>query len=365
MKRLLCIISSLDAGGAETFLMKVARALPTEEYQLDFVVSAEDGCYTREVLDRGGRIFFVPMRTRDLPGAMKALRRIVRDHRYEAVLKLADNPIGVMDLLAAKAGGAKRLAFRSCNALTGLSRKQKLINSLFRPVLNRVADVKLAPSLLAAEFTFGKNQARERVHLVHNAVDLSVFRFDPDGRCDVRKEFGLEDKLVVGHVGRFSKQKNHRFLLEVFRKIKEKEPRAVLVLTGTGELEEDIRRRAEELGVLSSVIFTGVRFDIPQVLSAMDVFVFPSFHEGMPNTVIEAQATGLPCVIADTITPEADITGLVQYLPLEEDAGVWADAALEAVRPQRADTRQCFADRGYDMQTVAREFVALIFGETC
>lgn len=362
MKRLLCILSSLNAGGAETFLMKVYRALPPEEYQFDFVVSAENGCYTQEVLERGGRIYFVPMRTKDLPGAFSAIRRIVKENKYEAVLKLADMPVGVVDLLAAKLGGAKRLVLRSCNALTGLTGKQKLIRAVFQPLLNLVANVKLAPSALAAEFTFGAAQARKHVLLINNGVDLTVYRYDEKDRQAIREEFSLGSKPVVGHVGRFSKQKNHAYLLKVFESIKKQAPEAVLVLVGTGELEAPIRQQVESMGLADSVIFTGVRFDVPKLLSAMDVMVFPSFHEGMPNTVIEAQATGLPCVIADTITREANITGLVQYLSLDTPPEQWAEQALAAVTCSRKDTISDFIDNQYDIQSVADQFVRLCFG---
>ena len=151
-------------------------------------------------------------------------------------------------------------------------------------------------------------------------------------------------------------------MLEVFRKIRERRADAVLLLVGVGELEADVRRRVKELGLEDAVVFVGQRFDVPRMLSAMDVFVFPSFHEGMPNTVIEAQATGLPCVIADTITPEADITGLVTYLPLEETAEHWADTALSRVRAERSDTAADFLARGYDIESVAAELIALLGG---
>lgn len=363
MKRLLCIISSLNAGGAETFLMKVFRLLPSEEYRIDFIVSEENGCYTSEVLDMGGKIFFVPTRRSDLHGAFTSIKAIVKNNRYDHVLKLGSSSTAVIDLIAAKCGGATCLALRSCNALTGLSWKEKTINMILKPVVNRVSSLKLAPSMLAAEFTFGKKQAHKNVHLIHNAVDLSVFHFDSEGREKIRNEFSLNNKFVVGHVGRFNQQKNHSFLLKVFQEILNRHENAILLLVGAGELREEIFKQADKLGILSSIVFTGVRFDIPQMLSAMDVFVFPSFHEGMPNTVIEAQATGLPCVIADTITPEADITGLVQYLSLEETAGHWAGTALAAAKQPRRDTKQDFIDHGYDMALVAWEFVSLIFGE--
>lgn len=357
MKRILCILSALTAGGAETFLMKVSRALPADEYQLDFVVSAENGCYTQEVLDRGGRIYPIPLRTKDFFGAFFGIRDVVRDNGYDAVLKLGENSLAVTDLIAAKLGGAKTLALRSCNAPTGLSVAGRSAHALLRPLLNAVSTVKLAPSDLAAEFMFGKGKP---VHLLHNGVDLQVYRYDWEGRCRIREEFSLGEKLVVGHVGRLTRQKNHRYLLEIFAKLREIREDAVLLLVGIGELEDEIRAQARELGIGDAVIFAGQRFDIPQLLSAMDVFVFPSFHEGMPNTVIEAQATGLPCVIADTITKAADITGLVQYLSLDQSPEHWARTALSALTENRMDTAPQFMEHGYDIEGVAKELLRLL-----
>ena len=361
MKRILCILSSLDAGGAETFLMKVLRSVSPEEYQFDFVVSHAGGVYSNEVLERGGRIYTVSPRKKNFFRAFRDIKRIVSKNKYRYVLKLGDSPVVSLDLLAARMGGAKHLSFRSCNALTGLSTKQKVINTVMRPFLNFIADVRLAPSKNAAEFTFGKRYARSKVYIIHNGVDLNLYHFYPCERKDVRKEFGVDNKFVVGHVGRFRLQKNHQYLLEIFKAILQQRNDAVLLLVGVGELEEQIRARVAELGLQDHVIFAGQRFDIPQVLSAMDVFVFPSFHEGMPNTVIEAQATGLPCVIADTITREADLTGLVHYLPLTDTPECWAKKALSVVTNERKDTSSEFTEQGYNIHDVAKELVGLIF----
>lgn len=357
VKRILCILSSLDAGGAETFLMKVYRALPSEQYQIDFVVSVPDGSYTREVLDRGGRIYKIPQRTKDFMGAFRGILSVVKENHYETVLKLGENALAVTDLMAARLGGARVLALRACNAPTGLSLKARLVHRLFRPLLNAMATVKLAPSDLAAEFMFGKNR---QVSILHNGVDLGQYHYDEAGRQQIRGEFFLEDKLVVGHVGRFQHQKNHTYLIDIFAEIKALRNDAVLVLVGTGELEPMLREKIREKGLEDAVIFTGLRFDIPQLLSAMDVFVFPSFYEGMPNTVIEAQATGLPCVIADTITREADITGLVQYLSLEQAPEHWAKTALSAAAKERVDTAEAFLEHGYDIKDVAKKLLGLL-----
>lgn len=360
MKRILCILSSLDAGGAETFLMKVYRMLDPQEYQFDFIVSVGDGCYTQEVLNRGGKIYQIPQRTKDLSGAYRGIKSVVKDNKYDIVLKLGENSLSVFDMIAAKSGGAQVLAVRSCNAPTGLSFKARCAHAIFRPILNHITTVKIAPSQLAADFMFGKFA---KVKLLNNGVDLSFFKFSLQARAEIREEFGLENKFVVGHIGRFHEQKNHQYLLEVFKDILNNRNDAVLLLVGTGALEEQMRARVHELGLQDHVIFAGQRFDIPKILSAMDVFVFPSLHEGMPNTVIEAQATGLPCVIADTITREADITGLVRYLSLTSPVSDWTKAALNAAELPRRDTVEDFRAHGYDIEHVANNLLYL-FGLT-
>ncbi len=361
VKRLLCILSSLDAGGAETFLMKIYRSLSPEDFQMDFVVSVENGCYTQEVLDRGGRIYAIPLRSKDPLDAFRGIQSAVRDNGYDSVLKLGENSLSVIDLIAAKRGGARNLALRSCNAPTGLSLPARCIHSLLKPLLNHFTTIKLAPSGLAAEYMFGK---RSDVQLMHNGVDLNIFHFDVEGRAKIREEFGLGNKLIVGHIGQFREQKNHRYLLEVYKKIHEQRKESVLLLVGMGKQQKQICDWIKEFDLEDSVLLTGQRFDIPQLLSAMDVFVFPSFYEGMPNTVIEAQACGLPCVIADTITTEANITGLVHYLPLSEKAEYWAEKALSVISEVRYDTSQDFLKNGYDIKEVAKEFVSA-FGIEC
>ena len=158
-------------------------------------------------------------------------------------------------------------------------------------------------------------------------------------------------------------QKNHSFLLDIFNEIHKQNQNTVLMLVGKGELKDKIKEKIKALNLEDSVIFTGVRSDIPALLSAMDVFVFPSFYEGMPNTVIEAQATGLPCLIADTITKEANVTGLVRYMPLKAPEE-WAKEALNMISDTRMQTKKIMIENGYDIESVSKEFVRLVFGES-
>lgn len=364
MKRLLCILSSLDTGGAETFMMKIFRSLP-EDYKIDFIVSAKSGFYEKEVVELGGRIFRVPLRTKHPIKTFKAIYDVVKQNHYTHILKLCDTPIGLYDLLAAKMGGAKVLCVRSCNAGSSTSKLGAMVNDFLRPFFNYMANVKLAPSRLAAEFTFGKAEVEAgKVNFIHNGVDLNVYKYDEENRRKVRREFGIADEqLVIGHIGRFNQQKNHKFLIEVFSEVLKQKPNALLMLVGDGEKKNEIKEQIKSLGIEESVIFTGIRSDVPALLSAMDVFVFPSFYEGMPNTVIEAQATGLPCVIADTITEEAGITECVRYKALTTSAKEWAYIAVSLLENSRICYNAKVKHVGYDIDSCVKQFMKLTFND--
>ena len=367
MKRVLCMLSSMNAGGAETFLMKVYRNLDRECYQMDFCINVKEKCfYEDEILSMGGRIFRIPSKSENLKEFKRQLTDLIQREKYEYVLRITSSAMGFMDLKIAKKAGARVCCARSSNASDGDSMVAKVMHRLGRILYKKYVDVAFAPSDLAAAYTFGQKAYDDgKVAILHNAVDLGVFYYDEAARAAIREEFKIgSDKLVLGHVGRFFEQKNHMFLADVFKSVHDKHPNAVLLLVGDGPLKEAFEQKIDELGLRDHVIFAGVRSDVPKILSAMDVFVFPSFYEGMPNTVIEAQATGLPCVIADTITREANITGLVEYLPLSLSADAWRDAVEKTLNFPRKDTKEDFFRQRYDVDSMASDFVKIVWSET-
>ncbi len=354
----------MNTGGAETFLMKIYRALDKTKYQMDFCVNTKENFYAEEIERLGGKIFVIPTKSESVKKFKNALTKIVKENGYKSVLRIASNGMSFMDIKVAKKAGAEILAVRSSNSSDGGGLKSYIAHKFGRLLYGRYVNVKIAPSDLAAEYTFGKKAYRSGdVNILHNAIDLSVFHYNEEGREEIRCEFNVkDDEILFGHIGRFDEQKNHSFLLEVFKSILYRKPNSKLMLVGKGDLEEKIREKAKELDILEKIIFTGVRSDIPKLLSAMDCFVFPSFYEGMPNTVIEAQSTGLPCVIADTITMEADITGLVEYLPLE-NSEIWADTIISKLSHERKDTREDFKKYRYDIESTVGDFTKLVFAE--
>ncbi|RHL39700.1 glycosyltransferase family 1 protein [Collinsella sp. AF37-9] len=363
-KRLLCIVSNMDAGGAETFLMKMYRQLDRTCYQMDFVVSGDGrGYYEHEIERLGGRVFRITRKTKDFSAYRRELFDAVREDGCPVVLRIGSNAFSAIDLWIAKRAGARRLALRSSNASDGQAGLGMLLQRALRRPLTSVANVKIAPSDLAAEYTFGPMAMRKgEVHYLRNALDLDAYAFSAEKRTAIRAELSIDaDALVVGHVGRFAPQKNHGFLIEVFTELLKSRPDARLVLVGKGELEDEVCAKAEAFGVLGSIVFTGVRSDVPALLSAFDALALPSLYEGMPNVVIEAQAAGLSCVVSDTVTRQADVTGLVEYLPIDNTTA-WAKVLESAATVERLDTRTAMTAAGYDISSEAKKFVELVYG---
>ena len=363
MKRLLCIVSCMNAGGAETFLMKIYRHLNRDKYQMDFCVNGQ-GLYDDEIKEMGGKIFIIPPKSKNPFKTFNALKNIVKENGYDYVIRVNEHSLSTLDLLAAKKGGAKNLIMRSSNAST-LGKFNTFLHKLFFFMPRCIPTLKIAPSSEAGVYTFGKKAVKNgEVVLLHNALSTDDYRFSQEKRNKYREEFAVDGKFVIGHVGRFNIQKNHDFLIEVFKEFCETNSNAVLLLIGKGELQNSIKEKVEKLNLTGKVVFTGVRTDVKDIFSAMDVFLFPSFFEGMPNTVIEAQTSGLPCLISNAITPEARVTDLVEFESLKNDAKVWSNRLME-MKNKEFKNRELFADemldKGYDIEETAKYFEKIVF----
>lgn len=365
MKRLLCIVGGMNAGGAETLLMKIYRALDKSQYQMDFAVAIEEeGYYDKEIFAMGGKIYHITPKTKGLLKNFLDIKNLVKREQYTSVLRTSQHSLSALELLAAKMGGARIRVFRSSNSQPeSQSKKQLVLHKLCGFMPHIFANVRIAPSTEAAEFMFGKGAVEKgAATILRNAIDLNVFSYDETARNCIREELGISnDAVVIGHVGRFAPQKNHLFLVEIFNEIAHKNKNAVLLCVGDGPLKDVFVNRANELGVSTKILLPGVRADIPEMLSTMDVFLFPSLYEGMPNTVIEAQATGLHCVIADTITKEANVTGNISYISLNASYDKWADEVLCQVKQERKPTTEDMKRAKYDIESMVKDFVQLVY----
>lgn len=357
MKRLLCIVSSLSAGGAETFLMKIFRKIDKSAYCLDFIVSENtNGIYEDEVKGLGGRVYEIPLRTKKPVSSFVEILKIVRKNKYKYVLKMCDTPKGITDIIAAKMGGARLISVRSCNSSTNEGPVLHAVYTLIRPLFVQMSDRMIAPSKMAAEYTFGKKQLKN-VTILHNAIDLDYYSYNEQNAEELKKNLTIAGRPIIGHVGRFTKQKNQEFLIKIFYEIKKKKQDAVLVLIGDGPLIDEIKQIATDYKIIDSVIFYGVTKDIGNVMSMFDEIVFPSLYEGLPNVIVEAQCVGIPCLISSNITDEVRLTELVHMMPLNETTEKWADKAIELLNVPKKTRRKELAAKGYDIKEEVSKFI--------
>lgn len=342
MERILQVVTYMGRGGIETMLMNYYRRMDREKIQFDFLVHRDFRAdFDDEIEALGGRIYRVPAMNPASGSYSKALTDFFRTHDYRVVHCHLNYMSGVVLAAAKKAGVPVRIAHaHTANMAPGWKQAVRRLCKYLIPV---TATHRFACSTEAGSAIFG----RQDFSILANAIDAAAFTPDDALRRGVRAELGLDDELTVMHVGRMVYAKNHEFLLEAFRELLTADPTAKLVLIGDGELRPEIEAKAAGLPA-GSVLLLGTRTDIPRLLQAADVFAFPSRFEGMPVTMIEAQAAGLPCVKSDTVTNECVVTPLVQSLTTD-DPRVWADAILEKKDTARTDRLPEIRAGGYDI----------------
>nr|WP_294528164.1 glycosyltransferase family 1 protein [uncultured Blautia sp.] len=330
-----------NPGGVEAFVMNYYRQLSKRGIRFDFVSMYGEIAYHQEILSLGGRVFLVPNVKKDYFGYVKAMKKILSEGKYDVVHVNMLSAANILPLRLAKEAGVGKVIAHSHNASApGMLRR--MMDQWNRSKISRYADVLAACGEKAGRWLFG-DQAYEqgKVTLLSNAIDVDRFLFSEEKRKKVRESLELTGSFVIGHVGRFQLQKNHERILEIFRQILETEPDARLLLVGEGELLPRIREKACEYQIEKQIVFAGVRSDVEDCLCAMDVFLFPSLFEGLPFTLVEAQANGLSCVISDKITREVVLDQeKVCCLDLEKDDKIWAEKVLSYKEYKREDQKK-------------------------
>lgn len=323
------VVGKMNSGGVEMMVMNFYRHIDRSAIQFDFIVDADSTQIPYEEIERlGGRVFVVP-RYEQLPRYLAALRQIFRENDYKIVHSHL-NTLSVFPLFVAWCSGVPvRIAHNHSTAAPGEGKKNFLKYTL-RPFAKVFATHYAACTELAGRWLFGKKaMARGDVTIFNNAIDCSRFCYDEQARSETRAAFGLADRFVVGHIGRFCYQKNHPFLIDLFARVLERQPNAVLLLAGEGPDRPAIEQLVEARGLTEQVRFLGNRNDVDRLYAAMDVLVLPSRYEGLPVVGVEAQAAGLPCVFSDRITSAVKLTEPVVFRSLTDDPALWVDAILQ------------------------------------
>lgn len=355
MLRVLQVIGKMDRAGAESLLMNLYRYIDKSKVQFDFLVfSYEEGDYDKEILRMGGKIYRMPsLRFYNYMDLSRRLKKFFGEHSYKIVHGHMGS-LAPMYLHWAKKNGAYTIA-HSHATNSDVLLERWIYWFLSHRVVN-VADYFFACSEQAGKDRFGEKIVEQsNFEVLKNSIETEKFRYTQERHEALKSIYNLEDKMVLGHVGRFTEAKNHKFLLEIFEKISEKTDRAVLLLVGRGELENAVREQIKEQKLEDKVIFMGVRDDIPDMMNLFDVFVFTSVYEGLGNVCIEAQAAGLPCFVSSAIQDEAILTKNVWRYSLNLSAEKWAAEILKRLEIfERKDTTKEVVEAGYDAAHTAK-----------
>ena len=356
--RILHILGNTQLGGAESRIMDLYRHMDRSVVQFDFVVhSKEEGYFNEEIRKLGGRIFRVPrFRVLNYFSYCRAWKKLLQEHRdadgrseFHMIQGHMNSTAAIYLPIARKCGIETTIAHaRSAGVDKGL---KGILTRFLRRNLSKKADYLFTCSELAGISVFGKKAVEQgRTRFLPNAIDCQKFAPDPLVREKIRRELGIENCYVIGHVGRFHYAKNHEYLLRVFAELVKRKTRDyVLLLLGEGSGMEDIRILSRELGIGDKVYFLGNKSNVNDYYQAMDYFVYPSRFEGMPGTIVEAQTAGLRCLMSDTICKEVIATELVTTRSIREDPGLWADEIEQHLQYQRSSRVDEMKELGFDV----------------
>ena len=347
------MVGKVLLSGVDTVVMEYYRHIDRKKVQFDFIMDGyNETPIDQEIKRLGGQVYKVEPYEKNMFKNTRQCEAIFRDNDYKIVHSHL-NTLSVFPLYAAwRAKVPIRIAHNHSTAAPGEGKKT-MLKYMLRPFAKVFATHYCACSAYAGRWLFGNRFYNSgKVHLLKNAINIDKFSYNKEIRNRVRRELHLEDKYVVGHVGRFVYQKNHAFLIDIFYEIKKRNPDAILMLIGSGELEGDIKKKVESLGLADCVLFLGIRTDVCDLMQAMDVFVFPSNYEGLGIAVIEAQAAGLKTFVSEAVPEEANVTELLECCSLDQPAKYWAEKVLTCLENsdyQRSKTDEKLRKAGYDI----------------
>lgn len=364
--RVLQVLTIMNRGGAETMIMNYYRNIDRTKVQFDFMLHRrERGAFDDEIEALGGRIFRMPnIGLRNLSKYREDLDDFFKTHQEYQIIHSHLNSLSVFILKVARKNNIPVRIAHSHTSLYNLnlnpfSKERHSIDfaikffaqNLFKRKIPIYATHYFSCGYKAGEWLFGKKN-KQKIKIINNAIETENFTFDIKKSQEVKKEFSLNEKTVIGHVGNFQPEKNHSFLIQVFNELKKRNENVILLLVGGGN-KTPIEQKVHELELQEDVLFLGVRSDVANILQAVDIFLFPSTNEGLPVTLIEAQASGLKIIASDEISKELDITGLVNFISLSKNPEYWANKLVTTIGYQRENTSHKIIKGNYDIQNNA------------
>jgi len=356
----LVLITAMDRAGAETMMMNYLRHIDRNKIHMDFVLNREyESDYEKEIKELGSKVYHLsPIYPNTVREYKKEFKKFLKEHpNYDVIHSNLEERSAYPLAIAKKAGIDLRIVHAHSNL------KHVDIKYIFRLYLRKKLRGKYTHSFACsrgtAKWLFGDDK---KTIIVRNAIDTDEFKYDENLRRKAREELGIDDDtILIGHVGRFSYEKNHKYLLKTFAEVNKMKPKSRLVLIGGGKnrselrLKDEIIKTIEELNLEDKVIMLGVRDDMPYIMQAMDIFALPSLSEGFPLTLMEAQSLGLKCIVSNQVPKECNVTGEVKYFPIDisPEEAAWELLLLKDKRVDPIEMNRQVKAAGYDIKTNA------------
>lgn len=365
MKRVLQIGMTDNLGGIENYLINYYRHIDKSKIQFDFInIYPNDLCFQDELINGGSKVYKVSSYYRHPIKYIKELKKIIIDNNYEIIHCNMNSAVMLYPLIAAKMSGAKVRIAHSHNASSDKGLIKSLLHNINRHFIPLFANKFFACSDKAGKWFYSKKILNSNnYYVIKNAVDTEKFKFNKKVREEKREELKIEkDTLVIGHVGRFNKQKNHTFLIDIFNELHKVNNNSKLILVGIGPLYDSIKEKIIKLKIENSVLMLGQRNDVNELMQAMDVFVLPSLYEGLPLVGVEAQSAGLSCIFSDSITREIDLLEFNSFIELNSNNWV-RELNLKRVNIKRNECAEKVLRMGFDIAIESKKIEQIYGGD--
>lgn len=359
--RILLLFTVMDRGGAETMVMNYYRHIDRQQIQFDFMVHREQrGAFDDEIESMGGRIYRMPpIYPQNFIRYKRLLREFFEEHDEYKIIHSHMSELGYFAFKEARRHG---VPIRICHAHNAPDFKHenliqyiKLIPRYYfiRRIRHLTTDFFVC-SHIAGVWLYGKKRQNKFVFM-RNAIETAQFLYNSDEAKSVRQELGISNQRLICHIGRYNKQKNHSFLIDIFKEIHQLDSDSILLLVGDGELRKEIEDKVNRFNLQGNVRFLGVRDDVPRLLKASDILLFPSYYEGLSVVLVEAQATGIKCIVTNSLANETIICeDQMKLLSLQKSAKEWADFVLSEKSDRRENALEIMKEKGWDVGVNAK-----------
>lgn len=348
--RLLIITTSALMGGTERFIINFMKVF-SKFLNIEVMFYKQTDCDVLQEMGKyANKIHILPYYVKKPLKFCLKIRRFYKNNQYDYIYIHANSSLSIFYTFPLWFKKNRKIMYHSHNSDGG----NALLELFGRKIINKVCFKRFACSANAAKFMYGNKPAI----LIHNVIDLEKYRFNSTARENIRKELGVKNELVIGHVGRFNEQKNHMFLIDVFNEVLKIKKNSKLILIGEGEKKRDVLEKAKNLNITDNIIFVGKSNVVYEYYSAFDVFLLPSLYEGLPFVGIEAQAAGLPCLFSREVSMEVGLTPLAYFLDLSENKQNWAKTIVDLYEKsrQRKNYINLIENEGFGLESLKRSY---------